>query len=84
MYVLRKLIGLLSYVPARRVPGLELPSHRHIDLRHRDHVPEIDEARDAVARVGNAAWYDAGKMLTVRIDVERNAVRADPAPQPAG
>ena len=54
---------------------LELPPQRHVDLRQRHRVAEIDQAGDAVARVGDAAGHDAGEVRQVRIDVERDAVR---------
>ena len=49
-------------------------------MRHR--MAEIEQAGDAVARVGDAARHDAGEMRQVAIDIERDAVQADPALHP--
>src|SRR5207253_10631771 len=42
----------------------------------------IDQAGDAVARVGDTAGHDRRKMLELRFDVDRDAVQRHPAPQP--
>src|SRR5438309_9727751 len=42
-------------------------------------MPEVSQAGDAKARVGNPAGDDAGKVAQLRIDVERNAMQAHPA-----
>src|SRR5215467_4663795 len=44
-------------------------------------MPEIGEARDAVARIGDPARYDAGEVRKLRRDVERDAVQAHPVAQ---
>ena len=45
-----------------------------------DRQPEVDEAGDAVA--ADAARHDAVEMREVGLDVDRDAVEADPAPDP--
>src|ERR1700724_1082798 len=62
----------------KHLPNLP-PQHR-VDLRHRRRMAEVREARHAVALIGDAARHDAGEMREIGIDVERDAMQADPAP----
>ena len=61
--------------------GDEFALERGVDLRHPGRPAEIAEAGDAVARVGNSARHDPGKMREVGFDVEARAVQAHPALQ---
>ena len=61
---------------------LELPPQHHVDLRQRHDVSEIHQTGHAIARIRDAARHDAGEMRKLRIDVERDAVQADPALEP--
>src|ERR1700733_10259186 len=45
-------------------------------------MAEIDEAGDAVARVGHAAGHDGVEVGEVGLHVDGDAVERDPAPQP--
>ena len=48
-----------QHLPWYQPKPLEFPPHHHVDLRHRHDVTQIDQARYAVARVGDAARHDA-------------------------
>src|SRR6478752_7416787 len=60
----------------------EALSQLEIDVLHRHRMAEIDEARDAEFCVLDAAGHDAGEMLQLRLDIDRNAVQRHPALQP--
>ena len=67
-----------SYVGPKMVSKAR--AQRDVGIGHRRRQAEVDEAGDAV--VAHAAGHDAGKMRQIRIDIERDAVKRDPAPQP--
>src|SRR3990172_11021147 len=56
---------------------LELAPQHPVDLRHRNDDAEIGEAGDALST--HSARDDAGIVLEIRIDVERDAVKRHPA-----
>jgi len=51
-----------------------------IDIRHGDGMAEIDQARDAVARVRDTAGDDRGEVRKLRLDIDRDAVERHPTP----
>src|SRR5579863_6372796 len=55
---------------------------RDTDIRRCRGETEIGQARDAIARVSDATRDDGGEMGQVGIDVDRDAVKRHPAPQP--
>ena len=61
---------------------LECLPQRDIDIRHAHGVAEIDQARDAVARVGHAAGNDGVEMAQIGLHIDGDAVERYPAPQP--
>ena len=56
---------------------VEASPERQVEVGHRHRQAEVDEARHPVA--ADAAGHDAGEMPEVGLDVDRDAVEADPA-----
>src|SRR5215813_2357893 len=65
--------------PHRTKHVLKRAPQRHVHLGHADDVAEIEKACHAEAGVADTAWHDAAEVGEVRIDVEADAVQADPA-----
>src|SRR4030095_14729242 len=56
--------------------GFEGPAHGVVDLGHRHRHSKVDKARHAM--LADTARHDAGEVRQVRLDVEADAVEADP------
>ena len=53
---------------------------RNVNFRHRRLHAQIGQAGNAMPRY--AARHDAGKMVEVRIHIQRHAVKSHPTPDP--
>src|SRR6266702_953029 len=54
---------------------------RDIDVGHGHGEAEVDQGGDAVTGIDDAAGHDRREMRKIRLDVDRDAVERDPAPQ---
>src|SRR5690606_32766823 len=53
---------------------------RKVEVGHRNRQAEVYEAGHAM--VGDTAWHDTGEVLEVGLDIDGDAVEANPAPEP--